>query len=129
MASVDGIGRVNLQLIGFLGMTVFMAALTGTYYTLLNPNLPSYTPSLTPFSSPSTPLTGTYYTLLNPNLPDGSLNPSYEINKGAWIAMYALTFFFANFGPNATTFIIPGMHSIIKPYISTFYPYLIVTLP
>ena len=28
--------------------------------------------------------------------------------RNGWIAMYAFTFFFANFGPNSTTFIVPA---------------------
>lgn len=31
-----------------------------------------------------------------------------ESNKVAFLVIYALTFFFANFGPNATTFIVPA---------------------
>ncbi|GAQ78613.1 phosphate transporter [Klebsormidium nitens] len=34
--------------------------------------------------------------------------PSISKKKGAFVALYSLTFFFANWGPNATTFIIPS---------------------
>jgi len=78
--TVDILGRLKIQLMGFVLMTVFMAALAGAYYTLLNPNEPHNT---------------------------GASN-SQPGKKNGWIAMYAFCFFFANFGPNATTFVIPA---------------------
>eukprot|EP00850_Spirogloea_muscicola_P020858 SM000229S07494 [mRNA] locus=s229:27820:31480:+ [translate_table: standard] len=35
-------------------------------------------------------------------------NPLRDHNKAAFVAMYSLTFFFSNWGPNATTFILPA---------------------
>ena len=78
--TVDTLGRKFIQLMGFVMMTAFMGALAGTFNILLDPNTPS----------------GAY---LNPNQPNAT---------NGWIAMYALCFFFANFGPNATTFIYPA---------------------
>ena len=31
-----------------------------------------------------------------------------NVQSGNFVALYALTFFFANFGPNATTYILPS---------------------
>lgn len=36
-----------------------------------------------------------------------AINQIISVNIWLFIVMYALTFFFANFGPNATTFITP----------------------
>jgi len=78
--TVDWLGRKNIQLFGFVLMTALMAALCGGYFHLLNPNEPHNTGA-------------------------SHLQPS---KKNGWIAMYAFCFFFANFGPNATTFVIPA---------------------
>jgi len=78
--TVDYLGRRNIQFIGFIAMTAFMAALAGAYKHLLDPN----------------------------NADNTDLNPNQPNRKNGWIAMYALCFFFANFGPNSTTFIIPA---------------------
>jgi len=78
--SCDYLGRRNIQFMGFLMMTGFMAALAGSYTHLLNPNNSSNT----------------------------DLSSDQPTKKNGWIAMYAFCFFFANFGPNATTFIIPA---------------------
>lgn len=34
--------------------------------------------------------------------------PNLSKHKGPFVALYSLTFFFANWGPNATTFVIPA---------------------
>ena len=78
--TVDTLGRKFIQLMGFIMMTLFMGALAGTYTQLLDPNTPS----------------GVYLSVLQPDATNG------------WITMYALCFFFANFGPNSTTFIYPA---------------------
>jgi len=78
--TVDILGRRNIQFMGFLMMTAFMAGLAGSYTHLLNPNNPSNT----------------------------DLSADQPKMKNGWIAMYAFCFFFANFGPNSTTFIIPA---------------------
>ena len=86
VALIDIIGRFIIQLQGFFFMTLFMAILAGDYYNLRG----------TPITSPSS----------NPNCP--SVSGYSGGNHIAFIVMYALTFFFANFGPNATTFIVPA---------------------
>jgi len=54
-------------------------------------------------------LAGSYTNLLNPNnSANTDLSSDQPTKKNGWIAMYAFCFFFANFGPNATTFIIPA---------------------
>ncbi|KAK4478199.1 hypothetical protein RD792_017482 [Penstemon davidsonii] len=40
--------------------------------------------------------------------PAKKMNAVYEENRIGFLVMYALTFFFANFGPNATTFVVPA---------------------
>ena len=78
--TVDFLGRRNIQFMGFVMMTAFMAANAGGYHYLLNPN--------------------------NPH--NQGLSNDQPGKKNGWIVMYALCFFFANFGPNATTFVIPA---------------------
>lgn len=78
--TVDILGRKPIQIGGFIAMTAFMAAMSGGHNKLLNPNEPS------------------------------GLNLSSEqpARRNGWIAMYAFTFFFANWGPNSTTYIVPA---------------------
>lgn len=78
--TVDILGRKNIQIGGFIAMSSFMAAMSGAYRHLLNPN----------------------------NHGDLGLSRDQPIMKNGWIAMYAFTFFFANWGPNSTTFIVPA---------------------
>jgi hypothetical protein len=78
--TVDYIGRKPIQLMGFFMMTGFMLALCLAYHRLLDPNTPSNV-------------------YLSHRQPDA---------RNGWIAMYCLAFFFANFGPNSTTFIYPA---------------------
>jgi len=74
--TVDFMGRLKIQLMGFVIMTALMAALAGAYLTLLNRQTST------------------------------SFAPTTSVN--GFITIYALTFFFANWGPNATTFVIPA---------------------
>jgi len=62
-------GRIPIQVMGFVFMTLFMGILGGMY------------PTLTDSKNPQT---------------------------GNYVALYALTFFFANWGPNTITFILPS---------------------
>ncbi|KAL2644790.1 hypothetical protein R1flu_012377 [Riccia fluitans] len=78
VALVDTIGRWIIQLQGFFFMTLCMFVLTFDYYNLRGDPCPTDTSKFC-----------------------GG-------NHLAFIAIYALTFFFANFGPNATTFIVPA---------------------
>jgi PHS family inorganic phosphate transporter-like MFS transporter len=78
VALVDVIGRWVIQMIGFFFMTLFMFILTFQYYNLRG----------------------------NPCVADPSTYCGG--NHTAFLALYALTFFFSNFGPNVTTFIIPA---------------------
>ena len=78
--TVDILGRKNIQIGGFIAMTSFMAAMSGAYYYLLNPN----------------------------NSDGRGPSPNQPVKRNGWIAMYAFTFFFANWGPNATTYIVPA---------------------
>jgi PHS family inorganic phosphate transporter-like MFS transporter len=80
---VDTLGRKFIQIMGFVFMTAFMAAMAGAYKQLLNPN-----------SNLDNHPTG-----YNKNQPN---------QRNGWVAMYAFCFFFANFGPNATTFVVPA---------------------
>ena len=64
VATIEYMGRRNIQFMGFFFMTLFMAILAGDFNNL----------------------TGT----------------------GSFVAIYCLTFFFANWGPNSTTFILPA---------------------
>jgi len=77
---VDYLGRWKIQLMGFTIMTALMAALAGTFVDLLTPN----------------------------NSDNTSWSPDQPVKRNGWIAMYAFCFFFANFGPNSTTFIYPA---------------------
>lgn len=77
--TVDYFGRWLIQLQGFFFMTLFMSILAANYPNFRGNECPP-------------PKTGEFC--------DG--------NPLAFIMLYALTFFFANFGPNATTFIIPA---------------------
>jgi PHS family inorganic phosphate transporter-like MFS transporter len=79
VAFVDIIGRWIIQLGGFFFMTLFMFILTFDYYNLRGQPCPA--PNQAKFCGG---------------------------NHIAFIALYAFTFFFANFGPNATTFIVPA---------------------
>ena len=78
VALVDIIGRWAIQMIGFFFMTLFMFILTFQYYNLRGQPCPK---------DPSSFCGG---------------------DHTAFLALYALTFFFSNFGPNVTTFIIPA---------------------
>lgn len=78
--TVDFLGRIKIQYFGFAMMTCFMAAIAGGYNGLLNPN----------------------------NDDASKLNDLQPDRRNGFVAMYALAFFFANFGPNATTFVIPA---------------------
>jgi len=82
---VDILGRKSIQFMGFALMTIFMFAMAGSYTDLLNPNTD----------------TGDI------RYPDGQTS-AQPMNRNGWIAMYAFCFFFANFGPNSTTFIVPA---------------------
>ena len=64
VATIEFLGRRNIQFMGFFMMTLFMAILAGDFKNLNG--------------------------------------------HGSFVAIYCLTFFFANFGPNATTFILPA---------------------
>ena len=79
VAFVDIIGRWIIQLGGFFFMTLFMFVLTFDYYNLRGQPCPA--PNQSKFCGG---------------------------NHIAFIVLYAFTFFFANFGPNATTFIVPA---------------------
>ncbi|GJP37665.1 hypothetical protein CLOM_g22102 [Closterium sp. NIES-68] len=93
--TVDKLGRVFVQLQGFFFMTIFMGLFAG-FYPILHGD---------PCTLPCTP------TPTAP-CPDPPLeDPSHTTCGGnpiALLCLYALTFFFANFGPNSTTFIIPA---------------------
>ena len=78
--TVDFMGRLKIQYMGFALMTTFMAAISGAYDNLLIPNTD-----------------------------DGmGLNSLQPTGRNGFVVMYALCFFFANWGPNATTFVIPA---------------------
>jgi len=78
--TVDFMGRLKIQYMGFALMTTFMAAISGAYDHLLIPNTD-----------------------------DGmGLNSLQPTGRNGFVVMYALCFFFANWGPNATTFVIPA---------------------
>jgi len=77
---VDIMGRIKITYMGFAMMTAFMGACCGAYYQLLSPN----------------------------NADNTAISSNQPMNRNGWIVMYALCFFFANFGPNATTFIMPA---------------------
>lgn len=64
---IDRVGRVNIQMLGFLSMAVFYFSIAIPYYT--------------------------YW--------------KHHTDR-RFMFLYGLTFFFANFGPNTTTFIIPA---------------------
>ena len=66
VATIEYMGRRNIQFMGFFFMTLFMAILAGDYTNL-----------------------STHHT-------------------SSFVAVYCLTFFFANWGPNSTTFILPA---------------------
>eukprot|EP00897_Mesotaenium_endlicherianum_P007180 jgi/Mesen1/6490/ME000331S05603 len=78
VATIDWLGRKTIQLQGFFFMTLFMAILAGNYPGFRGEKCAD---------DPSKFCGG---------------------NHLAFVAMYGLTFFFANFGPNATTFVIPA---------------------
>ncbi|OVA00667.1 General substrate transporter [Macleaya cordata] len=64
---IDRIGRVKIQIIGFLGMAICLFAIGIPYYQY------------------------------------------WDNHTNAWfLILYGLTFFFSNFGPNTTTFIVPA---------------------
>ena len=73
VAFVDKWGRVPIQFMGFIMMTVMLIILAAIY------------PQLVP--------------------PPGSTS---HISPWIFLVFYSMTFFFANFGPNSTTFIVPS---------------------
>lgn len=73
VAFVDRWGRVPIQFMGFIAMTVMLIILAALY------------PQLVP--------------------PAGS---TAHISPWVFLVLYSMTFFFANFGPNSTTFIVPS---------------------
>ncbi|KAJ7559816.1 hypothetical protein O6H91_04G102500 [Diphasiastrum complanatum] len=80
VALVDIIGRFIIQLMGFFFMTVFMFSLAIPYYHWRGHN----------------------------KCPPPNSDKYCHGHRLSFIILYALTFFFANFGPNSTTFIIPA---------------------
>ncbi|KAJ7546500.1 hypothetical protein O6H91_08G042000 [Diphasiastrum complanatum] len=80
VALVDRIGRIPIQLLGFFFMTVFMFALAIPYYHWRG----------------------------HEKCPSPNSDMFCGGNHIAFVVLYSFTFFFANFGPNSTTFIIPA---------------------
>lgn len=78
VAFIDKIGRFTIQLMGFFFMTVFMFATAIPYYHWRGQ----------PCSYDSSKFCGG--------------------NHAVFVVLYAFTFFFSNFGPNATTFVVPA---------------------
>ena len=78
MFLTDKIGRFIIELVGFFFMSVFMA-IVGFNYTKLR---------------------GDVCKTCDRGLKDG--------NPRLFAILYGLTFFFSNFGPNSTTFIVPA---------------------
>jgi MFS transporter, PHS family, inorganic phosphate transporter len=64
--TIEKLGRIKIQVMGFIMMTLFMGLLAGLYTDLLSNH------------------------------------------KATFIAFYALCFFFSNWGPNTTTYVIPS---------------------
>eukprot|EP00271_Cylindrocystis_brebissonii_P011455 TRINITY_DN2915_c0_g1_i2.p1 TRINITY_DN2915_c0_g1~~TRINITY_DN2915_c0_g1_i2.p1 ORF type:complete len:561 (+),score=81.72 TRINITY_DN2915_c0_g1_i2:305-1987(+) len=81
--TVDWLGRFIIQLQGFFFMTLFMAILAGKYHYFRGYNCTH-------------------------GVADVKGSDYCEGHHVAFIILYALTFFFANFGPNTTTFIVPA---------------------
>ncbi|EFJ11095.1 hypothetical protein SELMODRAFT_126850 [Selaginella moellendorffii] len=79
VALIDHLGRFTIQLMGFFMMTVFMFALAIPYES--------------------------YWRGQHKNHDTGKYMGGH--NHG-FVALFGLTFFFANFGPNSTTFIVPA---------------------
>lgn len=73
VAFIDKWGRVPIQFMGFIMMTLLLAVLAGVYGFLVPPAGSSRSPK-----------------------------------PWLFLVLYAATFFFANFGPNATTFVVPS---------------------
>ncbi|KAJ7542335.1 hypothetical protein O6H91_10G101600 [Diphasiastrum complanatum] len=80
VALIDHIGRFTIQLMGFFFMTVFMFALSIPYYHWRG----------------------------HEKCPPPNNDKYCGGDHLAFVILYALTFFFANFGPNSTTFIVPA---------------------
>ncbi|CAM6121426.1 unnamed protein product [Calypogeia fissa] len=78
VAFIDIVGRKPIQLMGFTMMSIFMYILAFDFYNLRGGTIKGDSAHFT------------------------------HGNHLAFIFLYALTFFFANFGPNATTFIVPA---------------------
>uniref|UniRef100_A0A7N0UMX4 Major facilitator superfamily (MFS) profile domain-containing protein n=1 Tax=Kalanchoe fedtschenkoi TaxID=63787 RepID=A0A7N0UMX4_KALFE len=78
---IDKIGRFKIQLGGFLLMSIFMAFMGG-YYVELRGDASK--------------------------CPSGSKKQYCGGKPRPFAALYGLTLFFANFGPNSTTFIVPA---------------------
>lgn len=79
--TIEILGRFFIQMMGFFFMTLFMGIIAALYPKLRGHDCHD---------------------------PDDSKKRTCGGNHIAFIVMYALTFFFANFGPNATTFIVPA---------------------
>lgn len=78
VAFIDKVGRKPIQLMGFAMMSIFLYILAFDFYQLRGETIP------------------------------GDKNHFRHGNHLAFIILYAFTFFFSNFGPNATTFIVPA---------------------
>uniref|UniRef100_A0A7N0TKA4 Major facilitator superfamily (MFS) profile domain-containing protein n=1 Tax=Kalanchoe fedtschenkoi TaxID=63787 RepID=A0A7N0TKA4_KALFE len=78
---IDKIGRFKIQLGGFLLMSIFMAIMGAQYAELRGDSS---------------------------KCPSGSRKQFCGGKPSAFAALYGLTLFFANFGPNSTTFIVPA---------------------
>ena len=78
--TVDFMGRLKIQYMGFAMMTAFMAAIAGGFNHLLLPNT-------------------------NDGMGLNNMQPN---GRNGFVTLYALCFFFANWGPNATTFVVPA---------------------
>jgi hypothetical protein len=109
VATVDTLGRRLIQNAGFLMMTLFLAILAGAYTTLLN--YIGVSVQHTAFNLLSVCVCGSDH--------DSTVQRDtrslcsrcllvYHISNQVFVWLYAMTFFFANWGPNATTFIIPS---------------------
>lgn len=86
----DLISRKLTQFLGFLLFAIFMSALAGSQFILLQPNKASQYDYTTGGQSGS------------------GMNPNYKNMSNGWIVLFILTFFFASFGPLTTTYIIPA---------------------
>ena len=122
-----------VQVMGFVLMTLFMGILAGMYPTLKtqvthtrgHTHAHAIANANTHASTCTCTHTCTHAHMHTHTHTHAHAHAHTHTQPGPFVALYALTFFFANFGPNAITYILPSelfpaRHTCIHTYIHIY---------